>query len=426
MRKWFSRLLSSATKDTKSSMKSDTSNPKSEIVMITQDVEVTRRILQEAKTLVAAGFGVKIITRSGDEKDSRGTVDGLPVEWVAVRGRDRRFRWLYKLAGTTRGTQAAALWSVVTGKHTFTMRAIGPAIKAAGDIYHAHDLNNLQVAYVASRRRGARLVYDAHELFPEMGNRWVRLKRGTWQRLEGLLLPKADLAITVNELIAEEMSKRYHVPPPLVVLNCPDPPAGFDSHASYDLIRQQLSLDPDRKIVLYQGWMSEGRGLENLIKSARLLVDKAAVVFMGYGEYEATLRELAAAEPKGSVYFIPAVPQRDLLAYCASADVGLIPYQAVDLNNYYTSPNKLFDFIQAALPIVASDLPFLRKVIASDNLGVVARLDSPETYAGAINRLLTDKAEADKIRGNLRRVAPEYTWAAQGRKLVEAYKAMLG
>ena len=52
---------------------------------------------------------------------------------------------------------------------------------------------------------------------------------------------------------------------------------------------------------------------------------------------------MASAEPEGRVYFIPAVPQRDLLAYCASADAGVIPYQAVDLNNYYTSPNKLFE-----------------------------------------------------------------------------------
>ncbi len=393
--------------------------------MITQDVEVTRRILQEARTLTNAGLDVRIITRSGDERDEMGSVDGLPVEWVAVRGRDPRFGWLYRLAGVTRGTQAAALWSVLTGKHTFTLRALSPAVRGAGDVYHAHDLNNLQVAYSAARKRGAKLVYDAHELFPEMANRWVRLKRRSWRRLEGRLLPQADLAITVNELIAEEMGKRYGVPPPLVVLNCPDPPQGFDPRGRYDRIREQLGLAPERKVVLYQGWMSEGRGLENLVRSARLLVDGAVVVFMGYGEYEEILREMASAEPEGLVHFIPAVPQRDLLAYCASADLGVIPYQAVDLNNYYTSPNKLFDFIQAGLPIVASDLPYLRKVIVSDGLGMVAKLDSPQAYASAINGLLTRPAEAAGVRENLLRVAPQYTWEAQGRKLVEVYERLL-
>lgn len=392
--------------------------------MITQDVEVTRRILQEAHTLVNVGYDVRILARSADERDGRGVVEGLPVEWVGVKGRDRRFGWLYRLAGVERGAQAAALWGVLTGRHTFTMRALPRAIAYKADVYHAHDLNNLEVAYKAALANRAKLVYDAHELFPELGNRWVKLKKGAWQRLEERLLPKADIAITVNELIAEEMSKRYHVPPPLVLLNCPDPPAGFDAGKRYDLIRERLGFGPERKVVLYQGWMSEGRGLENLVMSARLLVEGAVVVFMGYGEYQGALERLAAEEPGGRVYFMPAVPQRELLAYCASADVGVIPYQAVDLNNYYTSPNKLFDFIQAGLPMVASDLPFLRKVIVGHGLGVVARLDDPKRYAAAINGVLTQPDGGAQMRANLRRVAPEYTWAAQGEKLVAAYRGL--
>jgi glycosyltransferase involved in cell wall biosynthesis len=257
-----------------------------------------------------------------------------------------------------------------------------------------------------------------------MGNRWVRLRKGYWARLERRLLPRADLAITVNELIAGEMARRYRVQPPLVVLNCPDPPPMFDPTARYDLIRERLDLPHATPIVLYQGWMSEGRGLENLVRAAPRLRDGAAVVFMGYGEYQAALERLAAQDASGRVHFIPAVPQRELLAYCASADVGVIPYQAVDLNNYYTSPNKLFDFIQAGLPIVASDLPYLRKVIVGNDLGVVTRLDRPEDYAAAINSVLALPDRAAKLRANLLRAAPGYTWAAQAAKLIEAYNAL--
>ncbi len=392
--------------------------------MVTQDVEVTRRILQEAHTLTDAGYLVRILARSADERDGQGVVEGLPVEWVAVKARDPRFGWLYRLAGTARGTQAAALWSVITGRHTFTIRATPRAVAAHANIYHAHDLNNLEVAYRAATANRAKLIYDAHELFSEMGNRWVRMKRGSWRRLEGRLLPKADLAITVNDLIAEEMSKRYGVPPPLVLLNCPDPPVSFDPDARYDLIRERLGLSSDRKVVLYQGWMSEGRGLENLVRAEGLLADDAVVVFMGYGDYQATLKSIATAEGDNHVRFIPAVPQHDLLAYCASADVGVIPYQAVDLNNYYTSPNKLFDFIQAALPIVASDLPFLRKVIVGHDIGLVAHLNSPQSYADAINAILTQPDRSARLRTNLRRAAPKYTWSAQAEKLVKAYEVL--
>jgi len=392
--------------------------------MITQDIEVTRRILQEAHALAGVGYDVRILARAAGTKDHSGQVKGIPVEWVAVRGRDPRFSWLYHLAGLSRGSQAAALWGVLTGRNTFTRRALPRALAARADIYHAHDLNNLEVAYRAANTHGAKLVYDAHELFPDMANRWVRLKRKSWLRLEAKLLPRADLSITVNELIAAEMARRHNVTPPLVLLNCPDPPPEFDPTAQYDLIRERITLPAESKIVLYQGWMSEGRGLENLVRAARLLVGGAAVVFMGYGEYEQALKSMASAEPEGRVHFLPAVPQNELLAYCASADVGVIPYQAVDLNNYYTSPNKLFDFIQAALPIVANDLPYLRKVIVGHDLGVVSNLNTPESYAQAINQVLTLPDNAAQIRSNLRKIAPNYTWQAQAEKLIAAYQGL--
>jgi glycosyltransferase involved in cell wall biosynthesis len=394
------------------------------VLMIVQEPVVTRRIVQEARSLTDAGHCVRILTRSDDTQDRHGEIEGIPATWVAVTGRDRRFRWLYKLAGIERGSQVAALWGVITGRHTFTQRALPYAIEAHAEVYHAHDLNNLEVAYRAARANGAKLVYDSHELFPDIANRWIRMRRKGWMRLERRLLPHADLVITVNDFIAQELAKRHAVPPPMVLLNCPNPPADFDASANHNHIRVRLGLEDTRPIVLYQGWMWEGRGLENLVRAASKLARNAAVVLMGYGEYQAVLEEMAQGEPPGRVYFLPAVPQRDLLAYCASADVGVIPYQAVDLNNYYSSPNKLFDYIQAALPIVASDLPFLRKVIVTDGLGTVSKLDSPESYAEAINQVLTLPDGGEEFKRNLRRVAPQYTWEAQARKLVEAYRRL--
>lgn len=394
------------------------------VLMIVQEPVVTRRILQEAHSLTDAGYQVSILTRAEGTEDRRGEIEGIPTEWVAVHGRDPRFSWLYRLVGVTRGSQVAALWSVLTGRHTFALRALPAAIRAYADVYHAHDLNNLELAYLAASRCGARLVYDAHELFPEISNRWIRLRRKAWARIENRLIKKAELVITVNEFIAAELSHRYGVAPPMVVMNCPNPPDGFDPTARQDLARKRLNLDAGQKIVLYQGWMWEGRGLESLVRCARMLVNGAVVVLVGYGDYVATLERMAAAEPEGLIYFMPAVPQDELLVLCASCDVGIIPYQAVDLNNYYSSPNKLFDYIQAELPIVASDFPFLHKVVADDGLGVVANLTTPESYAEAINQVLTLPDGGAQIRANMRRVAPQYTWAAQAQRLVEAYGSL--
>lgn len=395
------------------------------ITMITQDVDVTRRIIQEAQALTGAGYQVRILTRAaGTATVPPGeTAGGIPVERVITRGNDPRFRPLYPLVGVDRGSNAAALWGVLTGRSTFTLRATPQAIAHRADIYHAHDLNNLPAAYLAARTVGARLVYDAHELFAEMANRWVRLKRDSWRRLEARLLPQCDLALTVNDFIAQEMAARYQVPPPLVVLNCPDPPPGFDPAAPHDRIRAALDLPAATRIVLYQGWIAEGRGLENLVRAAAVLPPSVVIVFMGYGEYQATLAELArAAGVADRVRFVPAVAQADLLSWCASADVGIIPYQPVDLNNVYSSPNKLFDFIHARVPLVASDLPFLRQVIVGHALGTVATLDSPPAYAAAIQTVLAPPKAA--YRPALDAAATIYTWQAQATKLLSAYAAL--
>lgn len=394
------------------------------VLMIVQEPVVTRRIIQEARSLIEAGHSVSILTRAEGPEDRVDEIEGIPTEWVAVKGRDPRFGWLYRLLGVPRGSNVAALWSVLTGRHTFTIRAMKRALAARADVYHANDLNNLEIAYRAARANGARIVYDSHELFSEIGNRWIKLKRKAWIKLERRLIKEAALVVTVNEFIAAELSKRYGVAPPLVVMNCPDPPPDFDVTRRYDLLRERLGLAPTRKVVLYQGWMSEGRGLESLVRCMPMLEGDAAAVFIGYGEYRQVLESIAAEEAPGRVYFVPAVPHAELLPYCASADVGLIPYQAVDLNNYYSSPNKLFDYIQAGLPIVASDFPFLRKVIATDSLGVVADLTTPQSYAGAINRVLALPDGGAEIRANMRRVAPRYTWHAQAQALVRAYEKL--
>jgi glycosyltransferase involved in cell wall biosynthesis len=394
------------------------------VLMIVQEPVVTRRIIQEARSLVDAGHSVSILSRAGDTEDIAGEIEGIPVEWVAVKGRDPRFGWLYRLVGVERGSNFAALWSVLTMRHTFTLRALDSAMAARADVYHAHDLNNLELACRAAAANRARVVYDSHELFSEIGNRWIQLRRKAWVRLERKLIKKAHLVVTVNEFIAAELSSRYGVPTPIVVMNCPDPPPDFDPSRRYDLLRERLGLASGRKIVLYQGWMSEGRGLESLVRCAPMLARDADVVFMGYGDYQQVLARIASQEAPGRVHFLPAVPHRELLPVCASADVGLIPYQAVDLNNYYSSPNKLFDYIQAGLPIVASDFPFLRKVIATDNLGVAAKLTTPESYASAINHLLTLPDGGEQIRANMRRVAPRYTWQSQARALVAAYSRL--
>lgn len=388
--------------------------------MLTQDTEVDRRILQEARALAAAGHEVSVLARAEGTADGEETVDGVRVGRVAVLGRDPRFRRLYRVAGLARGSAAAAAWGVLTGRQTYAVRALPLAIAQPADVYHAHDLNTLEVAARAASAVGAGLVYDAHELFAEIANPWIRVRRGAWRRLERRLLPRVDAALTVNDLIARELARRNGVAPPEVVLNCPERPADFDPAQYRGLLQRRLGLADDHPVVLFHGWLARHRGLEDLVRCAPLLPD-GSVVLLGAGSYRPRLERLAARHGRGRVRFLDPVPQRELLAHCASAAAGVIPYRAVDLNHVYSSPNKLFDLIAARVPIVANDLPYLRRVVGGEGLGVVARLDGPEAYARAVAAILEQAGDGSELRRNLSAAAARYTWEREKEKLLAIY-----
>src|SRR4051812_23489742 len=153
------------------------------ILMICQDVRIDRRIVLEAQTLAAGGYRTAILARAEpegplppDETDS-----GIPVRRIRVEGHDPRFRWLYRLLkpagrkGYRAAVNASKLWGSLSANNTFNVLALPEAIRARADVYHAHDLINLPVAHRAAGAWGAKLAYDAHELFSEIDNPWIRV-----------------------------------------------------------------------------------------------------------------------------------------------------------------------------------------------------------------------------------------------------------
>lgn len=409
------------------------------ILMICQDVRVDRRIVLEAQTLRAAGYKVGILARAEaigpipeDETDG-----GIPVNRIRVEGNDPRFRWLTRMSrmvgdrGDRGAVNLAKLWGALTANNTFSVLALPLMLRNPADVYHAHDLINLPVAFKAAQATGAKLAYDAHELFSEIDNPWIKIRRGYWRRTEGRLLPHCQVATTVNEFIADEMAKRYNVTAPEVLYNCPPGAQGFNPNERHPYLREALNLSPQTRIVLYQGWMAEGRGLEELIEgAAHLRGANAVLVLMGYGDYKPQLESLAAQHDLGDVVrFLDPVPQADLVPYCASANIGVIPYRPVDLNNYYSSPNKLFDFIQAQIPILANDLPFLSKVVNGRDIGMTAPMTTPDSVGQAMLGILTKLDESGTMarwQSNLQEAAEVYNWEHEGEKLVRLFREGVG
>jgi glycosyltransferase involved in cell wall biosynthesis len=286
----------------------------------------------------------------------------------------------------------------------------------------AHDLPMLAPAALASELLAAPLIYDSHELYPEIHTLSpedsVKLKK---MESDLIRLPKA--VFTVNEFIAEEMAKAYDIPTPYVLYNCTTLPQ--DWSPPYNRLRQELNLESEKKIILFHGWFSPSRNLENLVDAFALLPDEYVLVLLGFGDYAtALLKRATAAGVADKVFVLNAVPQTEVLYYAASSDLGVIPYAPVDRNSYYCSPNKLFDFLLCQVPVLGYDSPFLAKTLTGQGVGVNRKLDAPRDFCEAILEAFDPERYAS-MKARLAQIGPRYDWALEGERLVNVIEEIV-
>jgi len=310
----------------------------------------------------------------------------------------------------TSAIQTFARFAVYPAYLTWTMWRIGKEYNA--HVYLTNDLDTL-LAGVLCAMASRTLVHDAHELWPDqfIGMEAYGPFAIAWLRMiEGLLLRRVNVIVTVNEFIAEELHKRYRVRKPRVVLNVP-------ALQHYERKRCRQRRRTSRRIALYQGLFTYHRGLENLIHACRFLEHDVTLVLRGYGPNEHQLRELA--RPHKNCRFDGPVKMNELISAAANtADVGIVPYVPVNINNYFASPNKLFEYVQAGLPVVGSDLPFLRKIILGNKIGYVFNPQDPRSIAEAINAATRDGV-LPTLRNNVLKIRRQYSWSEEQKKLIK-------
>src|SRR5699024_5465976 len=196
-----------------------------------------------------------------------------------------------------------------------------------------------------------------------------------------------DGFITLNQSIADFYREKYTDLPAAVLL-----PNAVErvAQTNYDgRLHDKAGLNPDQKILLFQGGYSLHRGIPALLEASNLLREDWSLVFMGWGKLEAEIREYADAEsdrPEGRarVAMVPSAPHDELLKWTAGASLGTIPYENTGLNHLYCSPNKLWEYPAAGVPILASNMPEMKKKIDDYGIGItVDRKLDPEEIANA-------------------------------------------
>ena len=288
------------------------------------------------------------------------------------------------------------------------------------DAVHCHDLGALPVGWAVKKRLGSSLVYDSHELHDELSliSRFVRWSSRVAQRYYS---GKLDGFITINDSIAQTMSERYPKLPPAVVVR--NATKYVDGKVEYDgRLHRAAQLDNHVKILLYQGGYSRYRGLDVLVQAAPLLPDGWVLVMMGWGTMEAQLRAIASAvDPDGRcIRFVPSAPQEELARWTAGGSMGVIPYENVCLNHWFCTPNKLWEYPVAGVPILASPFPELRKIVEANDIGLLlSDPPTPQNIAQVVASV-TDERLA-QMQDNCHRFLRKDNWGVYEQRLVEFY-----
>jgi glycosyltransferase involved in cell wall biosynthesis len=388
-------------------------------ILVNNDFVNEPRVARHAETLGEMGHNVLVICARSDR-----TVQFEKKDAYSIRRFDIRETSYYKVArffeklwnSRDRKGKVARIASIVMGTILSSYRSLcltWQFTKLARDfdaqIYVTNDYDTL-LAGVLSAWMFKKLIHDAHELWPDQFVGVLRSPVIAWYRLvEHILLKHASVVITVNEFISSELERRYHIKRPQVILNVPNRVPSI----------RKPELQKPIKIALYQGAYSTDRGLENLVRACEFLCADVALVIRGYGEIEAQLRELA--KPFTNCRIEQPLPPNQLILAASKADVGIVPYLPTNLNNYFASPNKLFEYIQAGLPVVASDLPFLRKIITENEIGYLFDPRNPRDIANSINTATRNEI-LPLLRNNILRIRDHYSWNEEQRKLVKIFR----
>lgn len=407
-------------------------------LMICHDQNIDRRIIQEANLLQKRGWKGTIIALSFDNNDAFEYIEGIFIHRIGLEHvvpdcptywrYQNRMRWinwwgrltnpLHKINWIVYGfDRVIKYWNF----SAFAPLPFDYAFYNAGkhyrsDLVEAHDLPSLKTASQLSEKWGVPLIYDAHELYYEQ-NVFSRVQKKMMTDLERKYIHKCSAAFTVNESIAQEMCQRYQCPKPYVLVNAIDQPAGFNAVEKTTRLREYFSIPESSPVILYQGGLSFLRNLENLAVSMKYIKNPDAVlIFMGDGPAREVLGKIVEKNHLSRrVFFKEAVPQSELLSWTASADIGVIPYPPVDLNSYLCTPNKLFEYMQAGLPMVANDLPELNRFVKEIGFGWTAQLKTPKKIAQALDEALSNPKGLQEIRTNLLQQNEKYTWTCMSR-----------
>ncbi len=286
------------------------------------------------------------------------------------------------------------------------------------DLIVANDLDTLMSGYLsAKRKKNCELVYDSHEFYtgvPELVNR-PSVQR-IWERIEGWIFPKLNKIYTVNQSIADIYEKKYGEK--LFVVRNVSPRI-----TDLDIVsKETYEIPSDKKMLILQGaGINVDRGAEELVE-AMIEIDEAVLVIVGDGDVVPQLKTFVEANNLDQkVFFLGKKPYLEMLAISALADIGFSLDKSTNINYENSLPNKIFDYIQAGTPIIASNIKEVRNVVETHEIGLIIEEVSASILTENIKKMLKNEEKRVFFTENCKKTAQSLNWENEKAVLKKIY-----
>jgi glycosyltransferase involved in cell wall biosynthesis len=257
-------------------------------------------------------------------------------------------------------------------------------------------------------------VYDSHELFTEVPELIERPRiRNIWLSIEKMILPKLKYMTTVNHSIALVFKEKYGILP-TVVRNVPY------AYTFQKCTRKELGLPEDKFIIIIQGsGLNIGRGVEEVILALRKL-ENLVLLIVGSGDVIQKAKDLTRENKlEKQVIFIPRIPYQEMMKYTEVSDLGLSLDKPLGMNYMYSLPNKIFDYLQANIPILCTDLKEVSRIVKTYECGTVLEQLNEETLVSELKNLSGNYPLIKKYKENAQSGAKIENWENEKSKLIE-------
>jgi glycosyltransferase involved in cell wall biosynthesis len=357
------------------------------IFCVTNDLSYDQRMQRICRSLIEAKYEVLLVGRV--KPDSKGLTDlGFPV---------KRLNCFF-----TKGKLFYLEYNLRLLIYLFTINY---------DIGGAIDLDTIIPVYIASKLKGKKTSFDAHEYFeevPEVTNR--PLTKWIWKTIGRLLIPKMNTCYTVGNCLAELFKQKYNVDFG-VIRNMP-------LEKNFENINKPLMATA---YILYQGALNEGRGLEQMILAMKSL-PQYKFLLAGEGDHSIKLRALTKDENvEDRVIFLGYQNPIDLDNYTAGAYVGLNLLENNGLSYYYSLANKCFDYIQFGVPVINMDFPEYRKLNEEFEVALLLKTLNIEKIVSSLEQLFEDINLHHKLRSNCLKARVIWNWDMESKNLIDIY-----